>query len=65
MLAVVAWIFYEAIDRLRTPVEVKRYLLSKPSHRTSLGTIRFNRTGDSQGGLQAYWLSSPEPSPSP
>lgn len=49
----------------RTPEDVKRYLLSQPSHRTSLGTIRFNRTGDSQGGLQAYWLSSPEPSPSP
>jgi branched-chain amino acid transport system substrate-binding protein len=49
----------------RTPADVKRYLLSQPSHRTSLGTIRFNRTGDSEGGLHAYWLSPAEPSVSP
>lgn len=41
----------------RTPVEVKRYLLAKRSHRTSLGTIRFNRTGDSEGALKAYRLT--------
>ena len=49
----------------RTPADVKSYLLSRPSHRTSLGTVRFNRTGDSEGGLQAYWLSPAEPSISP
>ena len=49
----------------RTPADVKRYLLSQSSHRTSLGTIRFNRTGDSEGGLQAYWLSPATPSVSP
>lgn len=49
----------------RTPTEVKRYLLAQPSHRTSLGTIRFNRSGDSEGGVQAYWLSPAEPSVSP
>lgn len=49
----------------RTPVEVKRFLLSQPSHRTSLGTIRFNRYGDSKGGLKAYWLSPPGPSVAP
>ena len=41
----------------RTPLEVKRYLLAQPSHHTSQGTIRFNRTGDSKGGLKAYRLT--------
>ncbi len=49
----------------RTPTDVKQYLLSQPFHRTSLGTIRFNRTGDSEGGLQAYWLGPADPSVSP
>jgi branched-chain amino acid transport system substrate-binding protein len=30
----------------RSPAEVKRHLLSKPEHRTSLGPIRFNAKGD-------------------
>ena len=49
----------------RTPLEVKRYLLTQPSHRTSLGTIRFNRSGDSAGALQAFWLSPAAPAASP
>lgn len=49
----------------RTPADVKRYLLAQPSHRTSLGTIRFNRDGDSRGELNAYWLIQPGPSASP
>jgi branched-chain amino acid transport system substrate-binding protein len=49
----------------RTPVEVKRYLLSKPSHRTSLGTIRFDRYGDSRGGLKVYRLNSSSSSLTP
>lgn len=46
----------------RTPQEVKRYLLSQSTHHTSLGTIRFNRYGDSRGGLNAYRLHPPAPS---
>lgn len=41
----------------RSPGEVKRYLLAKRTHRTSLGTIRFNRYGDSNGDLKAYRLT--------
>lgn len=48
----------------RTPLEVKRYLLTQPSHRTSLGTIRFNRSGDSAGALKAFRLSPAEPAAS-
>lgn len=43
----------------RTPAAVKRYLLSKPVHHTSLGSVSFNRYGDSEGRLYAY---SPTPS---
>jgi len=42
----------------RTPAAVKKYLLSKPVHHTSLGSIRFNRFGDSAGKFYAY---SPTP----
>lgn len=43
----------EVLDRAlasgaSTPAAVKRYLLSKPEHSTSLGVIRFNRYGDVQ-----------------
>lgn len=31
----------------QTPTEVKAYLLSEPEHPTSLGTVRFDATGDS------------------
>ena len=43
----------------RTPAAVKHYLLSRPVHHTSLGSISFNRYGDSEGKLYAY---SPTPS---
>jgi len=43
----------------RTPAEVKRHLLSQPFHQTSLGRVRFNRYGDSESGLTAYWLDPP------
>lgn len=43
----------------RTPTAVKHYLLSKPIHHTSLGSIRFNRFGDSSGKLYAYRPTTP------
>ena len=33
----------------RTPESVKQYLLSVPTHQTSLGTVSFNSTGDVDG----------------
>ncbi len=48
----------------RTPVAVKRYLLSQPVHHTSLGPIRLDRFGDSTVPLHAYHLA-PQPGPSP
>ncbi len=41
----------------RTPVAVKRYLLSQPVHHTSLGPIRLDRFGDSTVPLHAYHLA--------
>jgi branched-chain amino acid transport system substrate-binding protein len=38
----------------RTPAAVKRYLLSKPEHRTSLGPIRFDATGDVQAQFHLF-----------
>ena len=38
----------------RTPEAVKRYLLSKPEHRTSLGPIRFDATGDVQAQFHLF-----------
>lgn len=45
----------------RTPNAVKHYLLSKPVHYTSLGTIRFNRFGDNVGQFHAYGFTPGQP----
>lgn len=45
----------------RTPVAVKRYLLSQPVHQTSLGPIRMDRFGDSTTGLYSYPLGTQRP----
>ena len=45
----------------RTPAAVKHYLLSKPVHHTSLGSISFNRFGDIEGKLYAYSPTSGQP----
>ena len=34
-----------------TPARVKRYLLSVPTHQTSLGPIAFDRNGDVAGTI--------------
>lgn len=38
----------------RSPAQVKRYLLSKPEHRTSLGPIRFDANGDVRATFHAF-----------
>jgi branched-chain amino acid transport system substrate-binding protein len=38
----------------RSPAAVKRYLLSKPEHRTSLGPVRFDATGDVQARFHVF-----------
>lgn len=38
----------------RTPAAVKRYLLSKPEHRTSLGPIRFDASGDVRAQFHVF-----------
>jgi branched-chain amino acid transport system substrate-binding protein len=37
-----------------TPAQVKRYLLEKPVHQTSLGPVRFDRHGDVQADFEAF-----------
>jgi hypothetical protein len=37
-----------------TPAQVKRYLLEKPVHQTSLGPVRFDRNGDVQADFEAF-----------
>lgn len=48
----------------RTPAAVKRYLLGKPIHQTSLGPIRLDRFGDSTNALHAYRLEEASPAAS-
>lgn len=38
----------------RSPAAVKRYLLSKPEHRTSLGPVRFDATGDVKARFHVF-----------
>lgn len=38
----------------QTPTQVKRYLLSRPDHRTSLGTVRLDAYGDSSGPFSVF-----------
>jgi branched-chain amino acid transport system substrate-binding protein len=45
----------------RSPAEVKRYLLSKPEHRTSLGPIRFDRSGDVQARFHVFPAAADQP----
>lgn len=47
----------------RSPAEVKRYLLSKPEHRTSLGSIRFDRSGDVQARFHVFPAAADQPPP--
>lgn len=42
----------------RTPAAVKRYLLSKPEHTTSLGPIRFDANGDVQARFHVFAASA-------
>jgi ABC-type branched-subunit amino acid transport system substrate-binding protein len=37
-----------------TPAAVKRFLLNKPVHQTSLGPVRFDRTGDVKADFHAF-----------